>query len=401
MSTVNYNEDMRKAFPDKELKQPKKQDVVDNKNNNNKMEDNNMENLNVVKVMINDVEVERQIISINTVSDEVKSLYQISIDGETEDERNEANEKLNQLNYAVVEIEDEDGDEDYLLIQIEENKNINNKENDNMKNIAKIVCVNNDMLNDIEINIINELQAEFGVNIPHQISNNTIELDADFLNTNELLAVLIGFEIDYRIQKMESSYAGLKMENLHYRERYAKSRCAIFTATTKKKIDFYEENLRGQQFVKFNAIKVKELENNTKEYKAVTHFVVYDIPVGEKPELKKRIKSNETIVKTIGHVKKVADRTTYAATTFVNEMADLSDNFGKLGGAVTKATMKIATNIGHELSTSFMEGLNDSLEGKTISEKDKRRHATEKARLMNNLATLKAKFSNNDEDDDF
>ena len=399
MSTVNYNEDMRKAFPDKELKQPKKQDAVDNKNNN-KMEDNNMENLNVVRVMINDMEVERQIISINDVSDEVKSLYQTSIDGETEEERNEANEKLNQLNYAVVEIEDEDGDEDYLLIQIEENKN-NNKENDNMKNIAKIVCVNNDMLNDIEINIINELQAEFGVNIPYQISNNTIELDADFLNKNELLAVLIGFEIDYRIQKMESSYVVLKMENLQYRERYAKSRCAIFAATTKKKIDFYEENLRGQQFVKFNAIKVKELENNTKEYKAVTHFVVYDIPVGEKPELKKRIKSNETIVKTIGHVKKVADRTTYAATTFVNEMADLSDNFGKLGGAVTKATMKIATNIGHELSTSFMEGLNDSLEGKNISEKDKRRHQAEKARLMNNLGKIKSRFANNDEDDDF
>ena len=225
------------------------------------------------------------------------------------------------------------------------------------------------------------------------------------LDNNALLAILIGYEIDYRIKKMESSYAGLKMENLHYREKYAKSRCAIFAASTKKKINFYEESLRGQQYVMFNAIKVKEVEdkegNVSYDYKAVVHFVVYDIPAGEKPELKKRVKQEENIVKAVGHVKKAVHTVTYTGTTFINEMADLSDDIGKFGGAVTKATMKIATNIGHELSTSFMEGLNDSLEGKNISEKDKRRHQVEKARLMNNLGKIKSRFANNDEDDDF
>jgi hypothetical protein len=170
-------------------------------------------------------------------------------------------------------------------------------------------------------------------------------------------------------------------------------------------INFYEESLRGQKYVMFNAIKVKEVEdkenNVSYDYKAVVHFVVYDIPAGEKPELKKRVKQEENIVKAVGHVKKAVHTVTYTGTTFINEMADLSDDIGKFGGSLVKATMKIGTNIGHELSTSFMEGLNDSFEGKNISEKDKRRHQAEKARLMNNLGKIKARFSNNDEDDDF
>ena len=92
MSTVNYNEDMRKAFPDKELKQPKKQDVVVENNN---MEDDSMEQVN-----------------------KLFDKYELCVESGNEEAAYAVKEELNNLGYDVVYNAQEDID---TLVELNNN----------------------------------------------------------------------------------------------------------------------------------------------------------------------------------------------------------------------------------------------------------------------------------------
>lgn len=351
MSTVNYNEDMRKAFPDKELKQPKKQEVVVENNN---MEDDSMEQVNKLFGLYNE--------AFNNDNDEDMDIYEA---------------KLNKLGYAVDYNKEA---QEFILVEL----NNNNEEEVVMENIAVIKCDN------IEC-IVNELFVPFVEEAHFNIIDNQIVLNNN--NLDPLLSTLIAYELDYREQNMKESYPNLVMNNLIYDRKFAKAKCAIFPAYTESRMERYEEAFEGLNFVKFAAYdEVKEL--------ACVHYVVYDLPIGKKAELKKAISTQNKIAKTVNKGVSFADKTLTAASFTVKQLGTLAQPIGKTAGAVIETSAAIGTAVASEVATSVVKSYNNILTGKHVSKQTKKTFFAELAKAKANTAKLKSLVVKEDEDND-
>jgi hypothetical protein len=351
MSTVNYNEDMRKAFPDKELKQPKKQNVVVENNN---MEDDSMEQVNKLFGLYNE--------AFNNDNDEDMDIYEA---------------KLNKLGYAIDYNKET---QEFILVEL----NNNNEEEVVMENnVAVIKCDN------IE-SIVNEIFAPFVEASNFNIIDNQVVLNNDI---DPLLSTLIAYELDYREQNMKESYPNLVMNNLIYDRRFAKAKCAIFPAYTESRMERYEEAFEGLNFVKFSAYdEVKEL--------ACVHYVVYDLPIGKKAELKKAISTQNKIAKTVNKGVSIADKTLTATAFTVKQLGTLAQPVGKTAGALLETSTAIGTAIVSEVATSAVKSYNNIITGKHVSKQTKRTFFEELAKAKANTAKLKSLIVKEDEDND-
>ena len=353
MSTVNYNEDMRKAFPDKELKQPKKQEVVVENNNINNMEDDSMEQVNKLFGLYNE--------AFNNDNDEDMDIYEA---------------KLNKLGYAVDYNKEA---QEFILVEL----NDNNEEEVVMENVAVIKCDN------IE-SIVNEVLVPFVEASNFNIIDNQVVLNNDI---DPLLSTLIAYELDYREQNMKESYPNLVMNNLIYDRKFAKAKCAIFPAYTESRMERYEEAFEGLNFVKFAAYdEVKEL--------ACVHYVVYDLPIGKKAELKKAISTQNKIAKTVNKGVSLADKTLTAASFTVKQLGTLAQPIGKTAGAVIETSAAIGTAVASEVATSVVKSYNNILTGKHVSKQTKKTFFAELAKAKANTAKLKSLVIKEDEDND-
>ena len=357
MSTVNYNEDMRKAFPDKELKQPKKQEevVVENNNINNNMEDDSMEMLNKLFVKFDKL-----------------------IEMGEEDAAFAIKEELNNLGYDVVYNTEEDK---FELVELN-NNNDNNEEEVNMENIAVIKCDNAcDLYPEI---FVSETLQEMS----RLVDENTIVINMDLLD--ETSANIIGYELDYRQKHMAESYPNLTMENFKYNRRRMMATALLAPAFSMSQKERYAEFFEGfANTVCFNAFDAK-LEM------ACVHFIVFDLEVGQKEELMKKLSTQNKIVKNVTKGVKLVDNTLSTAAFALKETAKLSSSIGKVGGALLETTAAIGTSVVSEVATSAVKSYNNIIVGKYVSKQTKNTFFAELAKAKNNTTKVKGLFVKED-----
>lgn len=354
MSTVNYNEDMRKAFPDKELKQPKKQDVVVENNNINNMEDDSMEQVN--------------------------KLFEEYMEAVDNDKQKKAERMLNKINELGFTIVIDESTEEYSLVEL--NNNDNKEEEVVMENIAVIKCDNAcDLYPEIFMN--EQLQS-----MATLLNENTIAVNLDLLD--ETSANIIGYELDYRQKHMAESYPNLTMENFKYNRRRMMATALLAPAFSMSQQERYAEFFEGF------ATKVCFTAYDAKLEMACVHFIIFDLEVGQKEELMKKLSTQNKIVKNVTKGVKLVDNTLTTAAFALKEMSKISSSAGKVGGALLETTAAIGTSVVSEVATSAVKSYNNIIEGKYVSRQTKNTFFSELARAKANTTKAKALFVKED-----
>jgi hypothetical protein len=345
---------MRKAFPDKELKQPKKQDVVVENNNINNMEDDNMEQVN-----------------------KLFDKYELCVESGNEEAAYAVKEELNNLGYDVVYNAQEDID---TLVEL--NNNDNNEEEVVMENIAVIKCDNAcDLYPEVFMN--EQLQS-----MATLLDENTIVVNLDLLD--ETSANIIGYELDYRQKHMAESYPNLTMENFKYNRRRMMATALLAPAFSMSQQERYAEFFEGF------ATKVCFTAYDAKLEMACVHFIVFDLEVGQEEELMKKLSTQNKIVKNVTKGVKLVDNTLTTAAFALKEMSKISSSAGKVGGALLETTAAIGTSVVSEVATSAVKSYNNIIEGKYVSRQTKNTFFSELARAKANTAKAKSLFVKED-----
>ena len=395
MSTANYNEDMRKAFPDKELKQPKKQEVVVENNNINNMEDDSMEQVNKLFESYKKESDAGHEGAANSIKEQIEKLgYCIEIDKETYEP-------------SLVESKEENNDN-----EVKEN-NINKKENDNMLSLL-IKCDNienlyNELFTseilrhitvlDIEekaIYLDNAAQEEIMIQIKEKAEKEAKENKEEAGEkaveelSNSLLATfdIIGYELDYRKEHMSESYPGIDIK-FDFNRRKMQATALIAPAYYEEQIEMYDDI-----FEAYNSTKIEAYDIKTNM--PCIHFVIYGLKIGEKEQLKKRTASQTKMAKGVNKAVDFTDNTLTTLSFGIKQSAKLAKPVSKVLGASIEAGAAIGTAVVSEVLTSGAKAANNIMTGKYVDKNTKKVFHKEAKELKTNFKNLKNLFIKED-----
>ena len=205
----------------------------------------------------------------------------------------------------------------------------------------------------------------------------------------------IAYELDYRIDNMKESYPNLAMHNLHYDRNYAKTSCAIFPAYTETRIERYEEIFEAYDVFRplFNAYDVEE-------EKPCVHYIVYNLAVGEKEELKKNVKSQNKIATNVNKGVKVIKKGVSTATCITKEITKVMPEVGKLGGSVVEFAGATVNSLGSEVFAAGLKVYNKTITGQYVQKQTRKTIVSELTKAKANTAKLKSLLVKSDEEND-
>ena len=360
MSTVNYNEDMRKAFPDKELKQPKKQDVVVENNNINNMEDDSMLN-NIVNNLVKALEEENKELMIQTTEQfdklnvedikELVALLEEKCDELMEEQEYDLSGKLNDI-----------ANQFKNTLQTIAQQNKNNNKGDNVmlnNNIVKAVLTfdNEEKAQLFEKELLLPLAVNKKENIQYyqRNVNQIVLLSSEMPESN-------GQILTYAIMQRKNANCVPFYGNIAIEGKLPKSNFRAiehFFAYSKERMNSLNSQLTGYTRIVLNF---------TNGNAFCKEFIVIDLDQNQKDKLQDKIDKYEDISEIVDIVAEKIDTVNLATKAIADKSAELLTPVAGIVGNTTNLIANGAYAMFKELQKSAMQSYVDMANNTYINE---------------------------------